>query len=40
MAKRNSQGQLVSNPAVLKQLYADTYKHRLRSREIKVIKVT
>ena len=35
MAKLDSHGNLVSNPAALKQLYADTYKHRLRNRVIK-----
>ena len=35
MAKRSAEGDLVSNPVILKQLYSDTYKHRLRHRVIK-----
>ena len=35
MAKKDANGQLVSNPVKLKQLYADTYKHRLRHRDIR-----
>ena len=35
MAKKDSNGQLVSEPGKLKQLYATTYKLRLRHREIK-----
>ena len=30
MAKKSAGGDLISNPVVLKQLYADTYKERLR----------
>ena len=35
MAKRNSNGDLISNPDMLKQLYVDTYKNRLRHRVIR-----
>ena len=35
MAKRDSQGNLVTAPNLLKNLYLDTYKERLRNREIK-----
>ena len=35
MAKKDLKGQLVSEPEKLKQLYADTYKHRLRHRDIR-----
>ena len=35
MAKKDANGKLVSNPAKLKQLYADTYEHRLRHRTIR-----
>ena len=35
MAKRDESGTLVTSPKLLKALYARTYKHRLRSREIK-----
>ena len=34
MAKRDKNGDLVSNPETLKQLYVDTYKDRLRHRII------
>ena len=35
MAKRNESGILVTSPNLLKNLYLQTYKHRLRQREIK-----
>ena len=35
MAKRSEGGDLISNPVVLKQLYADTYKERLHHREMR-----
>ena len=35
MAKMNDDGDLVSNPDALKQLYVDTYKDRLRHRVIR-----
>ena len=35
MAKKGPNGDLISNPPELKQLYVDTYKHRLRHRVIK-----
>ena len=35
MAKRSAGGDLISNPVTLKQLYADTYKDRLRHRVIR-----
>ena len=35
MAKRDEYGNLVTAPSQLKELYAATYKHRLRHREIK-----
>ena len=34
MAKKDVNGELVSEPGKLKQLYANTYKHRLRHRVI------
>ena len=35
MAKRNSEGTLITSPHLLKQLYLQTYTHRLRNREMK-----
>ena len=35
VAKKNFNGQIITNPETLKQLYLDTYKHRLRHRPIK-----
>ena len=35
MAKKDSNGNLISAPSQLKQLYIDEYVHRLRHREIK-----
>ena len=35
MAKQNNSRELISNPVLLKQLYADTYKDRLRHRIIR-----
>ena len=35
MAKKSANGELISNPDVLKQLYVDTYKQRLRHRIIR-----
>ena len=35
MAKRDSKGNLITSPLLLKKLYMDTYKERLRSREMK-----
>ena len=35
MAKRNEEGILVTSPNLLKTLYLQTYKHRLRKREMK-----
>ena len=35
VAKKNMKGQIISNPEALKELYLDTYVHRLRHRPIK-----
>ena len=35
MSKKDSKGKLVSSPEELKNLYIDTYIHRLRHRPIK-----
>ena len=35
MAKKNKEGELISNPDKLKQLYVETYKERLRHRVIR-----
>ena len=35
VAKKNMQGQIISNPDVLKELYLETYVHRLRHRPIR-----
>ena len=34
VAKRNTSGQIITNPDILKTLYLDTYVHRLRHRPI------
>ena len=34
MAKKDIEGNLVTNPQLLKELYMDTYKHRLRHRKM------
>ena len=35
VSKKNSHGRLISSPDELKNLYIDTYKHRLRHRPVK-----
>jgi hypothetical protein len=35
MAKKNEAGILITNPNLLKKLYLETFKHRLRQREMK-----
>ena len=35
MAKRDKNGNLITSPNLLKKLYLDTYKERLKSREMK-----
>ena len=35
MAKRNSSGSLITSPHLLKELYLETYRERLKRREIK-----
>ena len=35
VAKMDQEGNLISNKAELKSLYVDTYKHRLRHRDMK-----
>ena len=35
VAKRNSLGQIITNPELLKDLYLDTFVHRLRHRPIR-----
>ena len=34
MAKKDAHGNLITSPNLLKMLYADTYRHRLRQRKI------